>query len=179
MLQLSVDALNIVDALSQRLLHQDEAVGEPSYTIATGTLGQRLVKVAGSYTLCLTVELIQRLHCTADSLVAEKHQEQQSDTDDSPGDNEQAVISCEDIVRRANDGNAPACALQRTVEDEGIVAVNDGLRHTAVAGKHRLAHSIDISLGLGGGVTEDIFAEKLCCIGMYEVGAISPYHNGR
>ena len=55
-LQLIVVLANRIYALSQRLLHADKAVGEPSHTILAMTLRQRLIKSSLSYVLGLLIE---------------------------------------------------------------------------------------------------------------------------
>ena len=57
--QLFVDLPQVGDHGGQRLLHQDEAVGEPSDAVAAPALGQRFVEASLGNTAGLLVELAQ------------------------------------------------------------------------------------------------------------------------
>ena len=143
-----------------------------------GALWQRLVEVSISYASGLLVELSQGVDGSAYGLIAEEHEQGETETDDNPYDDKQTVVAGEDVTLRTNDGYAPAGTLQGTIEDEGITAVNDSSYHTAVTGKHGVSHSIDVVAGLGSCIAEDGLMEELSCVGVYEIGAVSAEHDG-
>ena len=97
-LQLIVVLADRIYALSQRLLHADKAVGEPSHTILAMTLRQRLIKSSLSYVLGLLVEPADGQHSAPHYQIAEKHQQDKSNGNDDPYDNEQIVIAGKDIT---------------------------------------------------------------------------------
>ena len=148
------------------MLHQDKAVGEAPHTVAALTLRQRLFKVTVGNMLGLMGELFQRLHGLSHCLITEQKQHEQSETDHNPDCVEQLVVSLEHIACRTHDGDTPTCTLQRTVEDIGVLSVNDGQHHTAMSGYHGLTEAGDVAPYPWVSIREDGLTVQFRCVRM-------------
>ena len=167
-----------VNTMGQRLLHADEAVGQSAHAVVALASWKWFVKLSLSYALCLFVKQLDRHHGSSDGLDAKHHDEYQTDGDDDPYDTEQLIVACKDVACRADKGYAPACAVQRAIEDESIVVIDYGLNHTAVTGYHTFAQGMYLLFGVRSSIAKDGLTKQLGGVGVGQIGACTTNHDG-
>ena len=88
-------------------MHVDETVLQLTDGIAARRLGQTVAVAALRNVAGLVGQQMERVDGTADGLVTEEQDDQQTDEDGKPHDVEQTVVAAEHIILGTDDGHAP------------------------------------------------------------------------
>ena len=116
---------------------------------------------------------------TANGLVTEEHDDQQTNKNGEPHAIEQTLVATEHIIFRTDDSHAPIGLADRTVEHQGIVAVDHELLHAALACNHLSTQRVNSSPGFGVGIGENGLVDEFQSIGMHQILAFTTNNDTR
>ena len=127
------------------MLHVAEGAAEEGYLVVATDDGHLLVEVAAGDDICRACKALKGMHSLAYDKDAHHHHQEDTHCHHYDEPHLEAVVASEDFALGTYDGDAPSHALERGVENIGVLAACDVFSrygiHATLGARHEFANS--------------------------------------